>query len=359
MTLLSRYILRSFIRNIAIILIAFISIYLLIDFFSKFDNFIEKDKPFSLVIIFFVYSIPYIISMMSPVCILLAGVVTLGLLNSSNELLALKAAGIPLKTIARSIIAASLVCVLLTLGLTQCILPHTMAVTNEIWHKEVKGRISMGIYRNGRYYYRGADGFYSFARPDPHQNSFRSFAYVTWNKEYDMQRLIMARSADWDRGVWSLHQAQMQTIRQQALQQEFFANRSILLPEQPEDFFVPAYRSMELSLLDLYREARHARSGAESNRAWVDFYGKISYATLGLPLLLLGLPMLLIVYRRWGRDLSFAIPVSCGMAFASWGLYTILLAMARAQYLPPLAAALFVHLSVGGLGLVLLWREDT
>lgn len=359
MSLLSRYILRSFIRNIGVILIAFISIYLLIDFFSKFDNFIEKDKPFSLIIIFFVYSIPYIINMMSPVCILLAGVVTLGLLNSSNELLALKAAGVPLKTIARPIIAASLICVLLALAMTQFVLPRTVAVTNEIWHKEVKGRVSMGIYRNGRYYYRGEDGFYSFARPDLYQNSFRSFTYATWNKDYDMEGLIVARSADWDNGVWSLHQAQIQTIRQETLQQEFFTNRSILLPEQPEDFFVPAYRNMELSLLDLYREAKRARSGEESNRAWMDFYGKISYAILGLPLLLLGLPMLLIVYRRWGRDLSLAIPVSCGMAFASWGLYTILQAMARAQYMHPLAAALLVHLTIGALGLVLLWREDT
>ena len=47
------------------------------------------------------------------------------------------------------------------------------------------------------------------------------------------------------------------------------------------------------------------------------------------------------------------------MAFACWGLYTTLQSLAKASYLPPLAAALSVHLVVGCLGLILLVREDT
>ena len=78
-----------------------------------------------------------------------------------------------------------------------------------------------------------------------------------------------------------------------------------------------------------------------------------------MPLLLLGLPLLLLVYRKWGRDLSLAIPVSCGMAFVSWGLYTTLQSLAKAGYIPPLAAAVSVHLVVSCLGIFLLMREDT
>jgi lipopolysaccharide export system permease protein len=75
-------------------------------------------------------------------------------------------------------------------------------------------------------------------------------------------------------------------------------------------------------------------------------------------LLLLGLPLLLLVYRTWGRDLSIAIPVSCGMAFVCWGLYTTLQSLAKAGYLSPLIAAFSVHLLMGSLGLFFLMRED-
>lgn len=338
---------------------SFISIYLLVDFFEKIDDFLEKGKSIGLIVQFFLCNIPFIIDLMSPVCILLAGVVTLGVLNHSNELIALKACGIPLKKITRPIIAAAMACVLLFLFMAQLILPKTVAETNRIWHKEVKGRVPLGIYRNGRYYYRGQEGFYSFARPDPHQNVFHSFSYTSWNKDYELTRLIAAQEADWDQGVWTLREGQMQESKgKERYSQQIFAAQQFNFPETPDAFFVPSYHSMELSLVELYRETKRAKSEEESNKAWTDFYGRISYTFLGLPLLYLGLPLLLLVYRKWGRDLSLAIPVSCGMAFVCWGGYTTLQSLAKAGYLNPLAAAISVHLIVGSLGYLLLLRED-
>jgi lipopolysaccharide export system permease protein len=360
MLLLHRYILAHFIRNLGLIMASFISIYLLIDFFEKIDNFLEKGKSFGLIAEFFLLNIPFIIDMMSPVCILLAGVVTLGVLNHSNELIALKACGIPLKKITLPIIAAALACILLFLAMAQLVLPTTIATTNHIWNREVKGKTPLGIYRNGRYYYRGQDGFYSFARPDPQKDVFKNFSYTVWNKTHEPRTLIAAETAVWNQGIWTLHNGQVQEAAGNVrFATEVFTERRFDFPEQPENFFVPAYRSMELSLVELYKETQHSRSPEERTKAWAEFYGRISYTFLGLPLLLLGLPLLLLVYRKWGRDLSLAIPVSCGMAFVCWGVYTTLQSLAKASYIPPLAAALIVHLLVGSLGLFLLVREDT
>ena len=357
--LLYRYILYNFIRNLGMIMASFISIYLLIDFFEKIDTFVEKGKSIGLIAQFFLFNIPFIIDMMSPVCILLAGVITLGVLNHSNELIALKACGIPLKRITTPIIGAAWVCILLFLAMAQLLLPKTIAATNRIWHSEVKGKVPLGIYRNGRYYYRGQDGFYSFARPDNRKNSFNFFSYTAWNKQYGLNKLIVARSADWNKGIWTLRDGQIQEAAGNArFSQQVFKERNLDFPEAPSDFFVPAYHTMELSLFELYKETRHTKSKEESNKAWTDFYGRISYTFLGLPLLLLGLPLLLLVYRKWGRDLSLAIPVSCGMAFVCWGAYTTLQSLAKASYLNPLIAALSIHLVIGCLGFLLLVRED-
>jgi lipopolysaccharide export system permease protein len=359
MLLLSRYILVQFIRNLGMITASFITLYLLIDFFEKIDNFMEKGKSLSLVASFFLANIPYVIDLMSPVCILLAGVVTLGILNHSNELIALKACGIPLKKIIYPIIGAAMACIVLLLAMAQWILPVTISTTNHIWNKEVKGKLPLGIYRNGRYYYHGAQGFYSFSRPDPQKNEFRHFSYTVWSSEYSTQLLIAANTAIWSDGTWTLHDGQLQRSDEAGqLRTEMFTSRVFGFPEVPDDFFVPAYRSMELSLAQLYQETQRARTDEEQARAWSMLYGKISYIFLGLPLLLLGLPLVLIVYRNWGRDLSLAIPVSCAMAFACWGGYTILQSLAQAGYIPPLAAALSVHVAVGGLGLFLLAREE-
>jgi lipopolysaccharide export system permease protein len=359
-TLLHRYILYNFIRNLGMIMASFISLYLLIDFFEKIDNFIDKGKSIGLIVQFFLLNIPFIVEQMSPVCILLAGVVTLGILNHSNELIALKACGIPLRKITLPIIAAAVVCTLLFLAMSQFILPKTISTTNRIWNKEVRGMVPLGIYRHGRYYYRGQEGFYSFTRPDPNKNFFTFFSYTTWDEEYRADKLINAKRAVWAEDSWTLHRGQAQRTRGDGMfSTEVFRTYQPPLPEGPDKFFVPTYYTMELSLLQLYKETKNKASREEKNRARAEFYGKISYTMLGLPLLLLGLPMLLLVYRKWGRDLSIAIPVSCGMAFACWGVWATLQSLAKVSYLNPLIAATSIHICMSIAGLLLLMREDT
>ncbi len=359
MTLLNRYIFKSFVKNLSILMASFIAIYVLIDFFEKIDNFSEQGKPIGLVLKFFLLNIPFVMDQMSPVCILLAGVVTLGLLNNSNELIALKAGGIPLYTIAKPIIFAGVVVSLLFLAMSQFILPVTFAETNKIWIEDVQGKVPLGIYRNGRYYYKGQDGFYSFGRVHNDAEKFMRFSYSTWNDKYELTSLIAAKGAYWGESIWNLLKGQHQ-IRsdQDSFHTEVFENRPVGLPEEPSNFFMPEYHALEQSLLALYKEAKRDQDPNDSNKAWTNFYGRISYTFLGLPLMLLGLPLLLMVYRKWGRDLSIAIPVSCGLAFVCWGGWSTLQSLARASYLNPLAASVSVQIFICLVAAVLLYRED-
>jgi lipopolysaccharide export system permease protein len=362
LNLLQRYILIQFAKNILLLVMSLIALYILIDFFEKIDNFVDKGKPMTLVARFFLLSIPFILEQMGPICILLAGVVTLGVLNHSNELVALKAGGISLKQIAWPIVLAGGLASLLLLSFSQFVVPKTVSQTNEIWERDVRGRVPLGIYRHGRYYYYGNNIFYSFARPLVQYNDFVFFSYATWDDKYDLQTLIAAENTSWMNNTWFLYTGQMQRAKSDGgFRSEIFSMRTFPFTEKPTDFFIPQFRNTELSLLEMYQEALRSKrqSKEEQARAWSAFYGRISYTLLGLPLLLLGLPMLLVVYRKWGRDLSLAVPVSCGMAFVCWGIWVILQSLSKAAYLNPLAAALAVHVVVGFVGLFLLLREDT
>lgn len=340
-------------------MVALVVIYLLIDSTQKYDDFIEKGKPLSMALKFFFLNIPFILDQMGPVCILLAGVITLGILNHSNELIALKAGGIPLYRIITPIIISGVIFSLLLLAMAQFILPRSMAITNQIWIEEVKGKVPLGIYRNGRYYYKSKDGFFSFLRPDPKKDLFYSFSFASWDDDYHLSWLIAAEQATYDENSWNLSTGQIQkNIGDKKFSTEIFKRRSIKFAEKPSDFFVPEYRSKELSLIGLFLEAKHRNSGAEARKAWTEFFGRISYTLLGLPLLLVGLPLLLIVYRRWGRDLSLAIPVSCGLAFLCWGLWGTEQSLAKAGYMHPFLAATSIHLVIGSIGIFLLLRED-
>lgn len=359
MFLLNRYILAQYFRIFCTVSTAFAAIYILIDFFEKIDNFTEADKPLSLVFKFFLLNIPFIIDQLGPVLILLSGVITLGLLNHHHELTALKAGGLSLRTILKPVLTGGVLCTLLFLCMAQWLLPATIATTNTIWFENVKGMVPLGIFRNGRYYYKGQQGFYSFARPNPEQATFLNFSYSSWTPQYQLDTLLSAESAEWKNQEWILRNGQAQ-VRQgdDAYQTTIFAEKKLSLPEEPDDFFVPKYEASELSITSLYHRIYKQRTGPDKVKARADFYGRLSYTLLGLPLLLLGLPVLLISYQKWGRDLSIAIPASTGLAFVAWGLWGALQSLARADYINPLLAAGSIHLLFGGLGFFLLYKQN-
>ena len=357
--LLNRYILTQFIRIFSTVAAGFAAIYILIDFFEKIDKFMEAGKPLSLVFKFFLLSIPFIIDQLGPVLILLSGVITIGLLNHHHELTALKAGGIPLRAIIKPVLTGGMLCTLLFLIMAQFVLPATISSTNTIWYEKVKGMVPLGIFRNGRYYYKGHDGFYSFARPDPHKAVFLNFSYSSWTDQFNLSTLISAEAADWKDQQWILHSGQTQVrTGKDSYRTTLFTEKKISLPETPADFFVPEYEASELSITALYQRIHKQRMQEDKVKAWADFYSRISYTLLGLPLLLLGLPVLLIAYQKWGRDLSIAIPASCGLAFVAWGLWGALQSLARADYINPLLAAVVIHLLFGGAGLFLLHKQN-
>lgn len=319
----------------------------------------KAGKSMGIVLQFFLLSIPFIIDQLGPVLILLSGVITLGLLNHHHELLALKAGGIPLRAIVKPLLTGGMLCTMLFLGMAQWLLPATMSKTNTIWYENVKGMVPLGIFRNGRYYYKGQEGFYSFARPDPRKGNFLNFSYSSWTSDYNLDTLISAASAEWKAPNWILHNGQMQErTAENNYKTTHFDHKKLTLVETPDDFFVPEYEATELSITALFQRIYKQHTQEEKIKARADFYSRISYTLLGLPLLLLGLPVLLISYQKWGRDLSIAIPASCGLAFLAWGLWGALQSLARADYINPILAAIIIHLLFGSAGLFLLHRQN-
>lgn len=359
--LLNKYLLVQFIKHFFTINIAFAAIYLLVDFIEKFDNFSQAGKSFWLAMKFFLLNIPFIVDQLGPIMILLSGVITLGILNHTNELNALKAGGIPLQKIVRPLFIGGLLLTGLFTAAGQWLLPYTIPTAGAIWDEEVNGKLPLGIYRNGRYYYKGIEGFYSFERPDLKKFEFKNFSYSQWDTNYNTRSLLSARQARWNEEAkqWVFDNVQTQVWQDDGTYRiENVPQLKTQLPEKPIDFVLPRRESAEQSLTGLYQAIGSSESDWQANKAWADFLSRLSYLLFGLPLLVLGLPVLLYCYQKWGRDLYIAIPASCGLAFLAWGIWGALQSLAGAGYLPPLLAATAIHLVFAGTGIMLLRNED-
>lgn len=357
-SLLDRYLYGQFTKNLLLVGGSLIALYLLVDFFEKVDNFVEAGQNTGRALHYLLLKIPLIIVQLMPVCLLLAAVITLGVLNHRRELLALKAGGLSLRRIVNPILAITLLFTGLNLAANQWLLPDTLGAANRIWYEEVKKTKAQGIVRHGQVFYKGRLGIYTFRRPGENTKQFTDFNYTAWGADYALEEQLTAARATWRDGVWTLEKGRAKSRKADGgYQVTPFTTREVALPDSPEDFFIPTYRDEEIPLSEHLRTAwRGAAEVSEPARA--KLHQRLSYIFLGIPLVLLGLPLLIIINQRWRRDLSVAIPVSCILAFTAWGWWSAAQSLIRIYHLEPLLLSWSLHLLAGGLGLFMLKRQD-
>jgi len=356
--LLDRYLFKQFSRNILYVLAALVTIYLLIDFFERIDNFVGAQQHFSLAAKYFLLKTPLIIEQLFPVIILLGGIIVLGILNHHGEILALKAVGIKTFRITVPITVTALAFSLLTLAFAEWVVPPATAHSNKILHEEVRQEKPRGIVKENRFYYKDQSGFYSFEEDGQKNNSFQNFIFTNWDTNYSLEMYLTAESAFWQNGEWTFSNCRIkQKNHEGAYDVTIYDKINLQLSAEPGDFFVPEYKIDELSLSGLYSLAK-SNKGTRGTEAGLKFLERISFIFLGIPLLMLGLPLLLIAHQKWDRDLSIAIPLSCGLAFAAWGGWSVMQSLAKTAIINPHFAAWSVHLLIGALGTFLILQQD-
>ena len=109
MSILDRYLIKENFKHFGFVLIAAIGIYISVDFFENIDKFMNAGLPVSRIIEYLQLKLPLIIAQITPVGILLAVLITFGLMNKNNEIIALKSGGLSVYYFLRPIFSLGMV----------------------------------------------------------------------------------------------------------------------------------------------------------------------------------------------------------------------------------------------------------
>ena len=128
MTVLDRYILRSFLFNFIGWNLCFVGIFVVFDLFTNFDSLLQAGKaannvPKVIFLYYFYRSIPIVLLLSSILC-LIAAMVTVAMLMRNNEFVPIQAAGISTLRIIRPLIIAVLCLTALFCLMRECLLPN-------------------------------------------------------------------------------------------------------------------------------------------------------------------------------------------------------------------------------------------
>ena len=105
---LDRYLINQFWVILGIAIMGFLSIFLIVDLIENLDRFMDNKVPAEIVLKYYIYSIPYFISIGLPMAVLISTVFSLGSMVKRNEWTAMKASGISLYRVATPLILCGL-----------------------------------------------------------------------------------------------------------------------------------------------------------------------------------------------------------------------------------------------------------
>lgn len=93
MNILDRYVLRQFVVTFLFAIMALSSIFIVIDLFERLDKFIDNKTPIETVLRFYLVFVPYVLELVNPVALMLAGLFSVGRLSNNNEITAMRSGG--------------------------------------------------------------------------------------------------------------------------------------------------------------------------------------------------------------------------------------------------------------------------
>jgi len=307
--ILDEYVMRKFAGNFLLVLITFIMLSLIFSFFELLGDIIRYRVPLVTVGDYLLNLIPYMLYQLTPLCVLIAVLITFGVLNRTSELTAMKATGISLYRVVAPVLVMSAVIAASLFLFDESYLPAANR-RQESLRAIIKGKPAQTFLSPNRNWIFGeqeAGGpgrifYYQFFDPD--KNVFANLTVFEFQPDsFNLQSRTFATSAHWDQ---QLNQWVFENGWQRSFSGETTTGyKPFVLTTFPEIHEQPAYfkkefrPSQEMSYSDLSDYIRDLRQmGLDTIRQRVQLNRKLAYPLIALVMAVLAVPFALSMGRR-------------------------------------------------------------
>ena len=311
MKLLDRYIIRQFLTTALFSLGAVLLVFIIIDSMEKLDDFLDKQAGLSIILLYYVYFVPEIIKLITPVALLLGSLFVTARMSTQSELTAFRASGTSLYRLMLPYVLVSLVVSGVLVYFNGWVVPlansRKFSIERTYLHKDVINASGANIYVQDSPTRILSIGFFDDSRNVASRVSIQEFDAA------DPTRMVErtdAASMAWDSSGhrWVLSNV---TKRMFSGDKESLEQYSLLpagpLHFSPDDLRKKQEKPDEMSYGALKEFIQNQRRAGQDVSQWmVDFYGKISYPFAAVIVVLFGVPFAS-VRRRGGTGVQLGI----------------------------------------------------
>jgi len=365
--ILDEYVVREFLSTFLMVLAGFVMLMLVFTFFELVGDILRNHIPLSTVGAYLVNLTPSMLYQIAPLAVLIAVLVTFGVLNRNSELIAMKATGISLYRLVIPIVS---IAAILAVGLflfDEFYLPQANR-KQEALRSVIKGRPPQTflhpeqkwIFGQQRPGEPGRIFYYLFFDPD--KNEFANLSMFEFDPNtFALSRRVFASRVFWDStsGSWRFQNGWERDIDGPNVSQyrEFKLTSFGEIHEDPEYFKKENKQAQEMNFGQLDGYIKDLRqSGFDTMRLRVALWHKLAYPLIAIVMSVLAIPFALSMGRRGSLT---GIAVAIAVALAYWVVDGLFGAMGNVNYLPAALAAWSADVLFGLVGGYLLLRTPT
>jgi len=341
-TLIDDYVLRDFFVYLSMILSTFLVLVLVFTLFELLGDILRNRVPAILVAEYLLNVTPYLLYNVAPLVMLLAVLVTFGLMQRSNEITAIKATGTSIYRIVTPVIFAAAVIAAGLFFADQFYLPHTNK-RQEALHNQIKGKPAQTYLRPDRKWIFGQNNdIYYYQFFDPDRDQFGNISVFQLDKKnFTVNRRIHADRARWADNLdrWEYERCWERTLNGSAMgdYREFEVATFPQLPETPSYFKKEVKQYSEMNYEELHKYIRDLQqSGFDVVRLRMELNKKLSYPLITWIMAVLAIPFALSTGKKGAVT---GVAVAVGTAVFYTVVSRLFEAMGNLSQLPPAMAA--------------------
>jgi LPS export ABC transporter permease LptG/LPS export ABC transporter permease LptF len=346
--ILDRYILREFLKILAIVVLSVLALSIIIDFNDKAKDAREHGIAASTLLSYYrVFSFT-VLNWTVPISVLVATLVTFAMLSKNSEITAMKSSGVSLYRIGLPImVVAALMSVISYLNL-DFVLPYSSRRLEEI-KRVIDGKPPISVAEQQKLWYRGKGrhliNFLAYDRDAKRLTQVQ--VYELHPTEFRMTRRVFANRATWNGKGWVFEDGWVRSFPDNAPATYTLIREPLQLfyPETPEDFALEVRLPDQMTYAELYRYLETLKaSGYAADALAVKLYEKTSWPALSIVMALIALPF---AFRMGKRGALYGIAIALVLGIVYWIFFALFMKFGEVGNLPPLLAAWAANILFG------------
>lgn len=334
MSIIYNYVNREIFKSFGVIIVVVISIYVAIDFFEKIDDFMEAGLPFSRVLSFFLYNIPFVVAQIVPVGLFLSILIVFCTMSKNNEIIALRSGGISIFYLLMPLLSIGVLFTILLFFLSEVVVPFTTSKANKIWLSEVR-KERLYTTREKNVWIKGDRKITHIKYYDATNRSLHDISINYFDKDFNLIRRVDAKEALFENGKWVLSNSMVQTrtTGTRSYKVTFHEKEVEPLDFSPDDMKRAMKKSVEMSFKELLSYIRKVETeGYDATVYRVDLQAKIAFPFVCIILCMLGIGIS--VRGKLSEGIPLVVAYGLGIVFFYWIFNSFCVSLGYGEVLP-------------------------